>query len=258
MPLRVVVNGEQIKFPDALPFIDGSGRIQTPTRFIGEELGATVSWDQEGQKATFVLGDKKLTLYIGKREYELNGETKQMDTVALLKEGRTFVPARYVAEAFGATVNWDGAVRTVYVKTGVKIVPQPNLSQDEAEVILYGFKIRYSKSASSGRNVYITSSQFQVRRGSYDTLGSNYPLLSMLIIFDSIGSNYEQECIEVEQILRQKIKSETVDEAMRYIKTKTGRGNNELPLKKFSDGTYKIYINSGFNGPIGVKVYVEE
>jgi hypothetical protein len=80
----------------------------------------------------------------------------------------------------------------------------------------------------------------------------------MLVSFTKIGSDYEQECIEVEQILRQKIKSETVDEAMRYIKTKTGRGNNELPLKKFSDGTYKIYINSGFNGPIGVKVYVEE
>jgi len=36
-------------------------------------------------------------------------------------EGRTFVPARYVAEAFGATVSWNAAIKTVYIdmdKTG--------------------------------------------------------------------------------------------------------------------------------------------
>jgi hypothetical protein len=80
-----------------------NGRTQTPARFIGEELGATVTWDGTSQKATFVKDNKRLILYIGKKEYELDGKTLQMDTAALFHEGRTFVPARYVAEAFGAT-----------------------------------------------------------------------------------------------------------------------------------------------------------
>jgi hypothetical protein len=124
MPLRIVVDGERLYFPDAQPFIDSNGRTQTPARFIGEELGATVTWDGTAQKATFVKDSKKLILYIGKKEYELDGNKLQMDTAALLQDGRTFVPARYVAEAFGSTVRWDSAVRTVYVDI-VKVVSTP-------------------------------------------------------------------------------------------------------------------------------------
>jgi len=50
IPLRVVVNGEEVKFPDAQPFIDANGRTQTPARFIGEALGATVTWTEMRRK----------------------------------------------------------------------------------------------------------------------------------------------------------------------------------------------------------------
>ena len=130
MPLRIVVDGDRLFFPDAQPFIDSNGRTQAPARFIGERLGATVTWDGASQKATFVKGAKKLVLYIGKKEYELDGKKLQMDTVALLQEGRTYVPARYVAEAFGATVRWDGVIKTVYIYTEGRVVPTPQTTKD--------------------------------------------------------------------------------------------------------------------------------
>jgi len=123
LPIRVVVNGTKITFPDAQPFVDANERTQTPARFIGEALGATASWDGKAKKATFEKGGKKLILYIGKKEYDIDGQKKQMDTVALLKNSRTFVPARYVAEAFGATVSWKDSIKTVYIDTSK--VPQP-------------------------------------------------------------------------------------------------------------------------------------
>ncbi|CAH1226874.1 hypothetical protein PAECIP111893_05353 [Paenibacillus plantiphilus] len=58
-----------------------------------------------------------MTLTIGKKEYEVSDKKLNMDTVALLKDGRTYVPARYVAEAFGAAVKWEQVIRTVYVTT---------------------------------------------------------------------------------------------------------------------------------------------
>ena len=130
MPLRIVVDGDRLFFPDAQPFIDSNGRTQAPARFIGERLGATVTWDGASQKATFVKGAKKLVLYIGKKEYELDGKKLQMDTVALLQEGRTYVPARYVAEAFGATVRWDSVIKTVYIYTEGRVVPTPQTTKD--------------------------------------------------------------------------------------------------------------------------------
>ncbi|HQD29946.1 stalk domain-containing protein, partial [Acetivibrio saccincola] len=39
IPLRVVVNGNRINFPDAQPFIDENGRTQVPVRFVSEALG---------------------------------------------------------------------------------------------------------------------------------------------------------------------------------------------------------------------------
>jgi hypothetical protein len=36
-----------------------------------------------------------------------------MDAAAVLKDGRVYVPLRYIAEALGASAEWDGATRTV-------------------------------------------------------------------------------------------------------------------------------------------------
>ena len=40
-----------------------------------------------------------------------------MDTAAVLKEDRTFVPVRFIGEEFGARVNWDRLYRMVYINT---------------------------------------------------------------------------------------------------------------------------------------------
>lgn len=117
LTLRVVVDNNELSFPDAKPFIDSNYRTQTPARFIGEALGATVSWDKDLQQAKFVKGGQELLINIGSEIYQLNGRDLKMDTQAIIVNNRTFVPARYVAEAFGASVSWDKDVWTVYIKS---------------------------------------------------------------------------------------------------------------------------------------------
>jgi len=58
--------------------------------------------DGNTKKVTITLNGKKVVLQIGNKNYEVNGQQKQMDTVALLKESRTFVPVRFVSEALGS------------------------------------------------------------------------------------------------------------------------------------------------------------
>ena len=125
LPIRVVVNGTKINFPDAEPFIDENSRTQVPIRFVGEALGADVSWDGNTKKVTITLNGKKVVLQIGNKNYEVNGQQKQMDTVALLKESRTFVPVRFVSEALGATVKWNANIRTVYIDMNGDVAPSP-------------------------------------------------------------------------------------------------------------------------------------
>jgi hypothetical protein len=39
-----------------------------------------------------------------------------MDVAPLIRNGRTYLPARYVAEAFGYTLAWDAAGRMVTIQ----------------------------------------------------------------------------------------------------------------------------------------------
>ncbi|MGF7046939.1 hypothetical protein J2T13_001441 [Paenibacillus sp. DS2015] len=138
--IRVVVNGRKINFPDAQPFVDAQGRTQVPSRFIAEALGASTTWNAKEQKASFELEKNKLVLTIGQSKYLLNGGTYRMDTVAIVKNARTYVPARYVAQAFGAEVKWDKAVRTVYIQTNTtgEVTPAPELVPEGGTTKKYG------------------------------------------------------------------------------------------------------------------------
>ena len=125
IPLRVVVNGEKIDFPDAQPFIDTNGRTQVPVRFVSEALGAQVDWNGDTKKVTVELNNRKVVLTIDKKAYEISGQSFEMDTVALLIESRTFVPIRFVSEALGAKVSWNQNSKTVYINLDPNASPEP-------------------------------------------------------------------------------------------------------------------------------------
>lgn len=116
--VNVTVNGKMVNFPDAKPFIDENGRTLLPVRFVTEELGATVEWNAGEQKAYVKKDATIVTIKINDKDILVNGLIKRMDTKAIIKEDRTFVPIRYTAESLGASVGWDGSTRTVIISTG--------------------------------------------------------------------------------------------------------------------------------------------
>ncbi|MBQ4598904.1 MAG: copper amine oxidase N-terminal domain-containing protein [Clostridia bacterium] len=59
----------------------------------------------------------ELKMTLGKTTYTLNGETKTMDVAPIIRNERTMLPVRYVAEALGAEIAWDGATSTATLKT---------------------------------------------------------------------------------------------------------------------------------------------
>ena len=225
MPLRIVINGERLFFPDAQPFIDENGRTQTPARFIGEELGATVTWDGAAQKATFVKGSKKLILYIGKKEYELDGKKLQMDTAAIIHEDRTFVPARYVAEAFGATVRWDSVIKTVYIDINGSSVPTPQATKDP----VYGW-------------IKVTTDETYVEYAISITFDPNTSLLI---------SRYDA----AEKMFAERYGDDIAKEVFGYLRQKQSR-EAELPEKRYKLGN-KMITAEGYGISIMLKVWRE-
>ena len=109
--IQIAVNSVKVEFPDAKPFVDSNSRTLIPVRFVTEAMGATVSWDQDSWTAVIEKDGIKIEIAIGEKDVKVTqkGETTivSMDTVAVIKEGRTFVPIRFVAETLGAFVGYS-------------------------------------------------------------------------------------------------------------------------------------------------------
>ncbi len=113
--LSVQLNGAYVHFADAQPE-KVNGRVMVPFRAIAEALGAEVDYNagaitakKNGQTLAFSLGGKQLT---GTDSAGKTVKTMQLDTAPYKKDGRTYVPVRFFAEAFGLTVQWDQDMQT--------------------------------------------------------------------------------------------------------------------------------------------------
>lgn len=60
--------------------------------------------------------------YIGKNTYYVNDSEKEMDIAPMIKNGRTFLPIRYVSQPLGGLVEWDDIEKKVTVTLKDKTV----------------------------------------------------------------------------------------------------------------------------------------
>jgi hypothetical protein len=96
------------------------GRTLVPVRSIVQALGGQVVWDAKTQHVTLTLGTHKVVLTINKPVAVVDGKSARMDTadakvVPVILHGTTMVPFRFVIEALGGSVQWNGTLRTVTV-----------------------------------------------------------------------------------------------------------------------------------------------
>ena len=120
IPICITVNGTFIR-TDAEPFI-AYDTTYVPVRFVGEALGADVQWDKNTKTAAIKNSEAEIILKENSTVAVVNGESKDMGRYAFIKDGRLFVPVRFVTETLGAAVNWDNDYFVVnIVKSGVTV-----------------------------------------------------------------------------------------------------------------------------------------
>lgn len=117
--ITVIVNGKSVAWPDAGPFVDENGRTMAPLRAVAEALGLKVVWYAAQREAAFTDGCKVICFPIGSTTASVSGGgSLKMDTAAVIVNDRTYAPARYLAEYFGYTVDWDDPSNTVTISKG--------------------------------------------------------------------------------------------------------------------------------------------
>lgn len=119
--LKLQVNGKSVEFQFGEPFIE-DGRSLVPLRDLLVELGVPndeehIVWDNKEQSVTATKGDKTVKLSVGAKQIFLNGQKiSTLEVPATNKDGRVYLPARAVAEAFGYYVGFDSDTSTILVQ----------------------------------------------------------------------------------------------------------------------------------------------
>ena len=172
--INVTINGVEVIFPDAKPFIDAkAGRTMIPVRFIAEGLKSEVEWNAEDRVVCINKGDNNIQLTIGSNIAIVNNESIKLDTEAIIYEDRTYVPLRFVSEQLGAEVDWDGSTRTVIIKEESMIITNPDFTPSENN--MQNIPQDNPKQTVDGLPIYYFN-----ENGEYDNNGIGYVSLGSI------------------------------------------------------------------------------
>lgn len=151
--IQVYLEDQQLSFTCPPQIING--RVMVPMRPIFEAMGATLEWDGSTQTATAVKGSTTVVAQIGNTAATINGAAQILDAAPTAMNGNTLAPLRFVAEAFGYSVSWEGASQTAYISEKpfqeTILTQVADTSQSQVGDIVYYGNYEQDNNANNGK-----------------------------------------------------------------------------------------------------------
>ncbi len=120
IPIKIWYKGQYI-YGDSNAVIKND-RTQVPVRFMSLAFGYNVAWDNDTK--TITLNDdnaNEIKLQIGSNIALVNGVESKLDNEVFANEkGRSYVPLRFVSEAFSKKVDFDSNAKVAVIGNGYK------------------------------------------------------------------------------------------------------------------------------------------
>ncbi len=114
---KMVVNGQTKPIDPqqgdiTQPKVVAGNRTMLPARALVETLGGEIHYTGNDVVSIAASDETDITLEIGSKRMEVNGQTVQLDTTPFAENGRTFIPIRAVSESMGCNVDYqtDGTI----------------------------------------------------------------------------------------------------------------------------------------------------
>jgi hypothetical protein len=112
--VNVTLNGAPVSLNPAPQ--TRAGRVFVPLRGIFENLGATVVYANGVINAQG--NGRAISLHIGSTQATVDGQPQILDVAPFIIGASTYVPLRFISQALGASVNYDGANHIVAIANG--------------------------------------------------------------------------------------------------------------------------------------------
>lgn len=143
--IQVSMNGTNVSVTQVPIIMDGQAvdtqipsfiyvdRTLVPIRFVAENYGATVDWDQKTKTATVTHENKEMKLTIDSSIAMIDNEKVVLDknsTPRLVtfanKDARTMVPLSFVSQILGYEVGWDEINKVPYINSKKDVAAIPD------------------------------------------------------------------------------------------------------------------------------------
>lgn len=83
------------------------GTVYVPLRPVMEALGWDLEWDSVNRAISCTKDDSLFTLRIDSNEVSINGEQITLDKPAVISDGITYIPSKFIAKKFGTQIRWN-------------------------------------------------------------------------------------------------------------------------------------------------------
>lgn len=124
-------------------FVVKNDRIHIPLRLVSENLGADVVWKGDTRQVEIINKGKKIVFYIDSKEYRIDDMVFTIDSPTFILDDTAYVPARALANAMDAKLEWNDKEFYCAINNGHEIDPTRDidLSKDGKDLALIN-KIR--------------------------------------------------------------------------------------------------------------------
>lgn len=108
-------------------------RTYIPVRGLVEAIGGSAEWDNDTRTVTLNYGSDEIRLTIDSTTAYYNDSAVEIDTAPVILNGRTMLPARFIAESFGFDVDWDSESKTITICENVQETSDEAVVENETE-----------------------------------------------------------------------------------------------------------------------------
>ena len=112
-----LLNGQEKSLDEPALIVNGSTFV--PIRFLAEAFQIQIDWVAKEQKITLFQNGLRIELWIGKKIALINGKDYQLSNPPFIRNGRTLLPIRFIAEGLKANVVWNKENQEVFIRMGI-------------------------------------------------------------------------------------------------------------------------------------------
>ncbi|WP_425449474.1 copper amine oxidase N-terminal domain-containing protein [Dethiothermospora halolimnae] len=265
--IKIFIDNQELKISDEYgePFINSDSRTLVPARAVVEGLGKKVDWNGAKQQV-IIEGEHKLI--IGSNIITSPSSITNMDTPAILKDGRTYLPLRFISEIFDYEVKYSFKG---YHKIDIfRNLEAPEIKEDKTsssksipfdkDEELKDYFSKFSKTKKYGREKY------WIKNGeiSFDDKGTLGPAGAIMYFYfpkseyyDLTIRNFKRENKQVvKKLLEYSSNKTTASEIFRRLDNGfNGDGKLAITNEWLTHGDYKYIF---YKQNIGVQVKIKK